>query len=448
MTSRSPLCQWHLVLGLTLYAFAPLSALAQTVSVDSVVAAPEAQFAEADEALQARIGYAISAFDDFDDVAVAVRGGVVHLQGLVSDSGARERIRDLALAIPGVVYVVNDLDTDVAVDARVAPAVQRVRTYLEDALAYLPALAVALLVVIVFWFLGALTGRLRAPFEKMGLSPMLSNVIGRLIRFVTFVVGIVLALDVLGITALVGAVLGTAGVVGIAIGFAFQDIIENYLAGLILSIRQPFSLGDMIQIGTDEGKVMRMTSRELLLMTLDGNHVSIPNGRVFKGTVYNYTRNPLRRFGFEVGIDVEEDLTRVQSVGVRTLEALPGVMSDPGPVMRVKRLGDSNVLVVFFGWVDQNKADFLKVNSEAIRLVKSALDEAGVLMPEPIYSVKMQAVESLAPASVLERKAAESPRPPVSEQVKNVDVGVEVDIEEQIKEDLARSDEENLIRDQ
>ena len=101
--------------------------------------------------------------------------------------------------------------------------------------------------------------------------------------------GVLLALDILDLTALVGAVLGTVGVVGLAIGFAFKDIVENYLAGLLLSIRRPFALNDLVLIESHEGRVVRLTPSELILMTLEGNHVRIPNATVFKSFIYNFS---------------------------------------------------------------------------------------------------------------------------------------------------------------
>ena len=137
---------------------------------------------------------------------------------------------------------------------------------------------------------------------------------------------------------------------------------------------------------------MRLTARELVLMTRDGNHVRIPNATVFKNELINYTRNPRRRFEVLVGVDVEENLNVVQSLGIETLDKMKGVMDAPPPFALIQELGDFNVLVAFYGWVDQREADFLKVNSQAIRLVKEAFDQAGVLMPEPITNVRVKQI--------------------------------------------------------
>lgn len=397
---------------------------------------------QSDSLLAGTLRRAFAAFDEFEAIQIDVKEGIVKLSGEVVDASSRDEAANMAASFPGVIYVVNNLQNDIEVEARVAPAIGRIQQYVNDTIAYLPVLVIALLVLLLFGFIAGFVDKLLPSFNRMGLSQMAGNLTVRLIRVFLWVVGLVLALDILGITALVGAVLGTAGLMGIAIGFAFQDIIENYLAGLLLSIRHPFSLSDHVKVGGEEGKVVRLTSRELVLMTMDGNHVRIPNALVFKSTIYNYSRNPRRRFTFDVGIDVEEDLQRVQRIGIDTLTAMESVMKDPKSFSLVKELGDFNVLVSYYGWVDQTQADFSKARSEAIRLVKNALDEAGVLMPEPIYNIRMQTI-----SKGLTEEARERMKKPTAaqESVKEGDVAVENNIEEQIEDDLKGSDEANLL---
>ena len=416
------------------------------VSPDSVASEPAMgvpdAMSQADSMLAGKLRRAIATLDGFSNVEIEVKEGVVKLSGEVVDAAERERAAELAAAFPGTVYVINNLQNDVEVEARVAPAIDRVQQYINDAIAYLPVLAIALMILLLFGFIASFVEKLLPSFSKMGLSQMAGNLTVRLVRAFLWLVGLVLALDILGITALVGAVLGTAGLMGIAIGFAFQDIIENYLAGLLLSVRHPFSLNDHVKVGGEEGKVVRLTSRELVLMTLDGNHVRIPNAQVFKSTIYNYSRNPRRRFTFEAGVDVEEDLQRVQRIGIDTLLSMESVMKAPKPFSLVRELGDFNVLVAFYGWVDQTQADFSKARSEAIRLVKNALDDAGVLMPEPIYNIRMQTVSKDLSSDARDRMK----KPPaIQESTREGDVAVESDIEEQIEDDLRASDEPNLL---
>ena len=198
---------------------------------------------------------------------------------------------------------------------------------------------------------------------------------------------------------------------------------------MLLSIRHRFAIGDRLLIQQHEGKILRLTSRVLMLMTLDGNHLSIPNSTVFKSIVCNYTRNPRRRFDFAVGIGPGENPVKVRRIGTETLRNLEGVMDEPPPSMRLEELGDWSVQVKFYGWVDQERAEFLKVRSEAIRLVKAALDEEGVEMPEPTWQVHLL------------RTAREPKKAPLAAAGDEVDVTRDTAVDDQIREDLARDGE-------
>ena len=180
-------------------------------------------------------------------------------------------------------------------------------------------------------------------------------------------------------------------------------------------------------------------------MTLDGNHVRIPNAAVFKSIIYNYSINPRRRFDFGLGVGVNEDLVDVQAHGCAALRKMTGVMDEPAPFMTIEDLGDFSVLVRFFGWVDQRSADFAKVRGEAIRRVKLALDRAGVEIPEPAQTIRMQQVgpgPSEAPA------AAGSDAPPgATQELKTVDLSPDRQLDDQINEVLAASGDANLLTD-
>jgi small-conductance mechanosensitive channel len=163
------------------------------------------------------------------------------------------------------------------------------------------------------------------------------------VRAAVLIAGVLLALEILDATALVAAVLGTAGLFGLVLGFAFRDLAENAIASLLLSLRQPFAPNDLVSIEGCEGHVLRLTSRATVLLSVEGNHVRIPNATVYKGVIVNYTRNPLRRFDLAAGVGVDEDLIAAQRLGVEILRVTPGVLADPPPQALVEDLGESNV---------------------------------------------------------------------------------------------------------
>jgi small conductance mechanosensitive channel len=269
------------------------------------------------------------------------------------------------------------------------PVAARLTEEGERLLAGLPLMLAAILVVWLAWHAGAWLSR-RAALDRIAQSnPFLRELARTTVRWLAVLIGVLVALEIMNATALVGAVLGTAGVLGVAVGFAFKDILENYIAGILMSVRQPFAPRDHVVIDGNEGLVVALNSRATILMTLDGNHLRLPNALVFRSVTLNYTRNPSRRFQFEVGVGVEEDLVRAQAIGADELRRIEGVMETPPPRAMITALGDSNVQLRFHGWVDQRSHDFLMVKSEAIRRVKLALEDAGMDMPEPIYRVQL-----------------------------------------------------------
>lgn len=365
---------------------------------------PSAAAATDDDAVRERLVGVFRQIPSLEAVQVRVQSGVVVLEGEVADGDTRNRAVALAERQANVVFVDDRLTETTDVRSRLAPAADAAWGQLQALIASGPLLVVAALVMLLF---AVLAGRLRRwdfPYRRIADRPLLRATMGRVVWGVTMGAGALIALEILDATALVGAVVGTAGVFGLAVGFAFQDIVENYLAGLMLSLQQPFGKDDLIEVNGLKGLVMRLTPRNTLLMTPDGNHVFVPNATVFKSQLTNYSRNPFRRFDFEVGVGVDEDLTAVIATGMATLDAMEGVPGDPPPAIRIGKLGDSSVVVQVFGWVDQRSHDFLAVRTEAIRRIKEAFDAAGYDMPEPIYRVSMQQV---APAP----KKAPAPHP-------------------------------------
>lgn len=450
----------HLIRSLLLVAVLVLSVVpaapAQTLSAGAPQDAQSGQRREAppisvtdpvpDDRLQERIRQAFSAIEGLDEVGVRVNEGVVQLSGTTLRAEMRERAETLARRFEGVVYVENNIEAETDVGNRLTPAVQTMREYLDAAVAYLPLVGVAILVLLLFGLLARLVWLWKAPYERFGINPLVHSWIRRLLWVFTFLIGVVVALNILDASAVVGIIFGTAGIVGLAIGFAFQDIAENYLAGALLSLRQPFAPNDLVVIGENEGKVVRLTAREVVLMTLDGNHVSLPNSTVFKSVITNFTRNPRRRFAVVVGIGVDESPPEAIAVGIEALQALEGVMDEPEPFALVQEIGDSSVIIHFFGWVDQRGVDFLKVRSKAVRVVKAALDEAEIELPEPIYSIRMR--PEMIPERTGEARSEQTDAAKRSAEAANRDTDISVDthLDEQIQEDRRHSDEPDLLQ--
>ena len=352
-----------------------------------VQAIEDTQDEGADQRIAERISGIFSELPAFREVSVSVSQGVATLSGTVPDQDAIARAEAIAARVTGVVTVENGLERDVSLSAEgsgIASLADKWKGFVD----LLPLIGLALLVWAGIALLGYLIAGLGALWHRLAPNSFLADLIASAIRFIFVIGGLVVALDIIGASALLGAVLGGAGVIGLALGFALRETIENYLASLMLSLRQPFRANDWVLIDDLEGRVIRLTSRATVLMTLDGNHLRIPNGQVFRAVITNFTRNPQRRFQFDLGVDADDDARAARQLGRETLAALDFVLNDPPPEARIVEVGDSNVVIRFLGWIDQRETDWWKSQSRAIPAVKEALEDAGFGLPEPIYRLR------------------------------------------------------------
>jgi small-conductance mechanosensitive channel len=325
--------------------------------------------------------------DGLQGVTVTVSGGVARLQGDVIDPGDLALAEQVASQQDGISAVENQLVLSTRLSDRFDTATQLALDKLMRLVAALPLLVVAIAVVMLSWWLGKHVGARFGRRQWRSDNPYFASLLQRLAQWLTLLGGLLVALDLLGASALVGAVLGSAGVVGLVLGFAFKDIAENYVAGILLSLRRPFAPGDMLRIDSYEGKVAALTSRATVLVTLDGNRLTLPNALVFKSVVLNYTRNPRRRIDFTVPVDAGESIRQAQQVAMDALCAVDGVLDDPAPSWTVADYDASGLTLRFFAWVDQRKTDPGKVRSEALHVVRSAFAAAGIEGPRTVYYV-------------------------------------------------------------
>jgi small-conductance mechanosensitive channel len=366
------------------------------------------QAAGQDQRIAARLSEIFANVPSLSGVEVQVSEGVVTLTGVVPDEAAVARAEAIAVGVQGVVTVENLVERDVSLD--IGEGIGGLEQRWDMFARMLPLLAAALVVGLLIAAFGYLLASFTGLWRHVATNVFLAELIASALRFVFVIFGIVVALDMLGAGALMGAVLGGAGVIGIALGFAMRDTVENYVASLMLSLRQPFRANDWVVIDSHEGRVIRLTSRATILMTLDGNNLRIPNSAVFKAVILNYTRNPERRFDFTLGIDADDDPTAARHLGVAVLRNLDFVLATPEPTARVEQVGDSNIVISFLGWIDQRETDWYKAKSRAIPAVKAALEQAGFAIPEPIYRLRMDPRSAPLETSAAHKPETAAPR--------------------------------------
>lgn len=385
---------------------------------------------QTDRAIEQRLDAIYAELESLRGLDVEVNAGVVHLGGEVRSLEAVTQAEAIAERVQGVVAVTIDIQQDARVSRRLQPVFEQMRARVSGWLSYLPLVVVAVAAIALAWFVSrVLARRIRGSDEPETFARLIAS---QLIRASILAVGLAIALEVLGARGLLGAMIGTAGVIGIVIGVAFKNIGEAYLASILLSMRRPFDPHDFVRIEDIEGTVVRLTSRATVLMTADGNLVSIPNSKVFGATIINFTRNPQRRFIFELGVGSEAELRHVQQLAVATLAAVPGVLSEPAPACLVEEFGDSAMVISVAGWIDQRQSDWLKVRSEAKRRIKAAFDRDGIDVPEPILRIRATTFE---------------PRPQTPELAEtSPDISPDEHIDRQVDQERAVSAENDLLR--
>ena len=411
-----------------------LSGFSEEPSVEEIRNEVEVAAKEVDRTIEARLRKIFGAIEDLSEIEIVSQNGVVTLRGTIPSEKAREEVTKLTSGTEGVIYVQDRMVDEVKVEARLRPAIQRAEELGTGFLRKIPIIGIALLCVVLAWIIGGWVGRRKNLFQRFGMNDLSASLLRRFIRLVIIGVGIFIALEILDATAIAAGILGVAGVAGVALGFAFRNIVENYLAGILLSMRNPFSSGDAVKMGDHSGKVIRLTSRDTVLMTYDGNHLRIPNSVIITSAMTNYSRNPLRRFDFSVGVSTNLDLVEVRRLGLDTLKTLSSVLDDPKPNILIEELGESAVNMRFFGWVDQRESDFSKSKSEAIRLVKVAFDDADIEMPEPIYRVHLQ-----------EPGSAQVEHEPVTRIDAEEDVSIDETIDKQVEAVINAEGEDSLL---
>ncbi len=407
-----------------------------------------------DRAIGERIRAIFEEIPALQNIRVSVQSGVVQLSGTTTEQDAAQRAEELVARLDGVVTIENAIARDVSLNSQLTPAWKEFRAIMDNALALIPLLSLALLLFVVITLSGMFLARRARFWRRITPNVFVAELAAASVRLIFVLVALVLTLNLLGATALLSAVLGSAGVIGLAVGFAVRDTIENYIASIMLSLRQPFRPKDHVVINNNEGQVIRLTSRATILMTLDGNHLRIPNADVFKATILNYTTNPERRFNFELGVDAADDPLAAIQTGLDALHLLDFVLKEPPPLGIIKQVGDSNIVIQYAAWINQREADFGKSRSIALTSVKLALETAGFGLPEPTYRLRFDTAAAGVPGALRGTDSAsdtgnKEAKPGVAARQATVremqDVSPERHLENKVEEERRETNQTDLL---
>jgi small conductance mechanosensitive channel len=250
----------------------------------------------------------------------------------------------------------------------------------------LPNLVVAVLVLIAFWLFARLARNLsKRLLRRVSHSEPVNRLVCQTVYLAVLAAGVFVSLGILGLQKTVASLLAGAGILGLALGLAFQDIATNFMAGIYLSIQHPFRAGHLIQSQDFLGIVERVRLRWTALRTQQGQILLIPNKQVFENPITNYSATGIRRIDLEAGVSYGDDLEKVRRVAVRAVEQVSTRKKDTDVELFFEELAESSIHLVVRFWIDFTfkQADYLKARSEAIERLKRAFDENGITIPFP-----------------------------------------------------------------
>lgn len=223
---------------------------------------------------------------------------------------------------------------------------------------------------------------------KTSSHAMLHNLLATIARVVVILIGTFVALGILKLDKTVTSLLAGAGVVGLALAFAFQDIASNFLSGILLALRRPFNVGEIIETNDYFGTVEAMNLRSTQLRLPQGQVVIIPNASVFQNPIKNFSQLGMQRVDLSCGVAYGDDLEAVEKLAIETIKSLPMVVEDKPVDLYYDEFGDSSINFKVRFWVKYGRQpDYLGARSAAIKAIKKAFDKDGITIPFPIRTL-------------------------------------------------------------
>ncbi|MGD8404140.1 MAG: mechanosensitive ion channel [Anaerolineales bacterium] len=260
--------------------------------------------------------------------------------------------------------------------------------FIDKLVAEFPNILTALLIFVGSLYLAKLLSNLlKRVLKKREADREVTILLGTITRWSIIVAGIITALQrFFNVTAFLAGL----GILGFTIGFALQNIMQNFVSGIILLIEQPFDVGDAVELNSYGGTVLTINLRTTEMRTFDGLIVMIPNADVLSNTITNYTRADRRRIELPVGVAYGSDPAVARGVVLDVIKNVPGYLGDPEPMVVFHTFGGSSVDMSAYFWIDTSKTNPFAAKDAALELIKAALENKGIEIPFPITTVYMQ----------------------------------------------------------
>lgn len=272
-------------------------------------------------------------------------------------------------------------DVPAEIDLNPGLAFEKVDSWLDGFVKILPNLVVAIVIFAIFFIIAKVVRSVVHKTFKGRDRGNLGEVLGGFIKWAIIIIGLLIAATIVVPSLNPADLIAGLGVSSVAIGFAFKDILQNWLAGLLILLRQPFEIGDQIEAGGFEGTVQHIETRATIIKTYDGQKAVVPNSEIYTSAVLVKTGEDKRRSQYDIGIGYADDIDEACSIIKKTIASIDGVESDPAPQAFAWDLAASWVTIRARWWTDSRRGDVVMTRADILLAVKNALDEARIDMP-------------------------------------------------------------------
>lgn len=269
------------------------------------------------------------------------------------------------------------------IDANVGNIWQTVDNMVNGLLTALPKIAIAIIVFVIFWIVAKLLSGAVERLLSRAANTGVATVLARLAYWVLLTLGLLIAITIVIPSMTPGELVSTLGIGGVAIGFAFKDIFQNLLAGILILLRQPFKVGDEITSGNFTGTVEAIETRATFIRTYDGRRVIVPNSQIYQEPVAVITAYEMIRSEYDIGIGYGDDIGTARDVALQTIKDIDGILADPGPDVLVWDLAGASVNLRIRWWTDPLRSNVVVMRSKVLQAVAEAMAAASIDLPFP-----------------------------------------------------------------
>jgi small conductance mechanosensitive channel len=266
---------------------------------------------------------------------------------------------------------------------------KKLSVWMQEFIRMLPNLLLAVLVIILGFYISKIIARFaKKIFGKLSHGLVITNLFGSFIYLTCIGITLFIALSILKLDKALTSLLAGAGIAGLALAFAFQDIAANFMSGILITIRKPLRVGDVVKIKDYMGKVHTVNLRDTVVLTFQGQMVIIPNKDVLQNPIENFSLLGKRRMDLTVGVSYGEDLEKVKEITLNAVSGINGLSPNDKITFFYEEFADSSINFTLRIWAaTPEQPDYLRVRSEAISKIKQAYDEAGITIPFPIRTL-------------------------------------------------------------